>query len=127
MTKSKSMWVAVLLLLCLMVHSWRWSTFGDFNSSKNPPAYGWISLAFCLLSGVAVLGLVLERRWSVYLVQSLALAIIGLWMFVYWQINGLKLPYSDTLSNILGFIPAIGLFAGCLFVVIAFRRHFWRH
>ena len=85
----------------------------------------WLPLAFLAL--VAAVGLLLNQRWSRYLVYSVSLFIVSAWVIGFvGNVNRGFWPYPNPFSSAISLIPGMLLITVCLASCLLVARHFRR-
>lgn len=121
MTRSKSIWLAALLIAAWGGYLTQWTPIGPYGAYD----YAWLVTVFCITCWISAIGLVMDRRWAgnlvYFLVTAAALAILAM-----LASDRPLLPYLDVLSNVVAYIPLAIFIAINLFLVVATHRHFGR-
>lgn len=114
------MWLAALVIGAWAAYLTLWTSMGSSDSHDN----AWLITSICLASWATAIGLLLDRPWAgklVYLLVAVDVAWVG---FQFLASDSPLLPYPDTLSNVIAYIPVTVFLMINTFLIVAMRRHF---
>jgi hypothetical protein len=104
--------VAFLVIVAIHLGWWAVST----------ASFLWLIPA--LLSFVTAAGLLLKKRWSLYLWHSIALAVSLSWLASVIRIAMAGWPYEGTLPSLVSLLPGLLLLTLCAAGSAAVAKHF---
>jgi hypothetical protein len=83
----------------------------------------WTSAVFGLLMLFGAASLLVDRKWSQYVVYGILTFIVLSWGYTVWAVASAGWPYSDVTNTILSLVPGSVLVLACAgSALIVFRR-----
>lgn len=116
LTRSPALWGVALGL----------AAYGVYAVTRGVDAWQPIAFAFGAGALVAAAALVLERRWSEYLVHAIVVVLIGSWLLAVAILAAAGWPYRDGLDAVLALAPGITGVALCVAASATVFHHFRR-
>lgn len=80
--------------------------------------------AWAIGSLIAAIGLLLNKKWSQYLVYFFASVTSILWLYILWFINSNGWPHDDVANTIISLIPGVLLLMVCICSCVVVYKHF---
>lgn len=114
MTRPVAIWVVIALV----------GSFGAYCFRAVAETWSWPVAVLGALALTGSFGLVLRRRWSRYVVYSLAFLLISYWSYELWHVVLRGWPYPDLLSSLISLIPGAALILVCLGCCLVTFRYF---